>query len=195
MGPVFISHKLMPIDWERNKKMQVFSGLCCVTRRAIMSHHVSVRSFAPVLCRVLGAAIVAGWPALRPTEAQGQTAAAVNVTIQAIPNPVSLGSNVTISAMGNPTSPQNPSCEITITNVIWSWSTSFGGTFGDSANPSWTIQATSCGSNSISITGTVTFVGTDCNGPYSTNVTATTNGSFTVVVCQPPIGHRFTARD
>jgi len=177
--------KLMSIDWKRNKNMQIFNNYSRVIRNSTTSRRIKFRLFPPALCRILAAATVAGSLALVPSAAEGQDGAAVSVSVTAPgPNPASLGSNVTVSATGSPTAPSDPNCEITITSTNWSWSNTLGGTAtnDDTAHPSWTIPATSCGANNGTISVTVWFYGTSCdNSQYEASATGSANYSFTVV--------------
>jgi len=109
-------------------------------------------------------------------------AAFTNFTLSAI-SPVCFGSSPSVTITAGVANPTSDSCEIVITNQIWSWSASGGGVcFPTNGNggTGWTWSNAPAGNNGITVTVNVTFQGTNCNGGFTTNISGSTN--FTVPV-------------
>ena len=109
-------------------------------------------------------------------------AAFTNFTLSAI-SPVCFGSTPSVTITAGVANPSSDSCEIVITNQIWSWSASGRGVcFPPNGNggTGWTWSNAPAGNNGITVTVNVTFQGTNCNGGFSTNISGSTN--FTVPV-------------
>lgn len=124
----------------------------------------------------------------------GQDGASVTVEPStANPNPVCLGSPVSVTVNGKVQNPQNSSCEIKITRWVWIWTakdnsgtmvktkviTSSQADGGCSWTFPWT-PATS-GNKTVTVSASVSFIGTDCHGSYSTTASGSVGVPVTVV--------------
>ena len=110
-------------------------------------------------------------------------AAFTNFTLSAI-SPVCFGSTPSVTITAGVANPSSDSCEIVITNQIWSWSASGGGVcFPTNGNggTGWTWSNAPAGNNGITVTVNVTFQGTNCNGGFSTNISGSTNFTVTII--------------
>jgi len=110
-------------------------------------------------------------------------AAFTNFTLSAI-SPVCFGSTPSVTITAGVANPSSDSCEIVITNQIWSWSASGGGSCSPTngnGDTSWTWTNASAGNNSITVAANVTFQGTNCNGGFTTNISGSTNFTITVI--------------